>query len=86
MLLKTLRIITIYRFNITMLLLASNIFNVFSPLDQFEIRELISLDLGLLNHFHLSSTNIGLYLIIGCLIVLALNILATNLGKVVSNN
>jgi len=63
-----------------------NNINVFSPLDQFDIKEIFTLDLGLFNELHLSLTNIGLYLTTGGLIVLTFNILATNFGKVVSNN
>ena len=57
-----------------------------SPLDQFEIRNLLSLDAPIFNNLHLSLTNIGLYLTIGTLSILALNVLATNYNKVVSNN
>jgi F-type H+-transporting ATPase subunit a len=57
-----------------------------SPLDQFEIRDLISLDLPVLANIHLSLTNIGLYLVIAFSITLMFNILATNQNKVVSNN
>jgi F-type H+-transporting ATPase subunit a len=57
-----------------------------SPLDQFEIRNLLSLDAPILGNLHLSVTNIGLYLTIGTLLVLTLNILATNYNKIVSNN
>ena len=35
-----------------------------SPLDQFEIRNLLSLDAPILGNLSLSITNIGLYLII----------------------
>jgi F-type H+-transporting ATPase subunit a len=56
-----------------------------SPLDQFEIRNLLSIDAPILGNLHLSITNIGLYLTIGAFIVLTLNILATNYNKVVSN-
>ena len=69
-----------------MLFSAPQIFNIPSPLDQFEIRDLFSLDLPVLNDLHISLTNIGLYLTIGSLIVLSLNILATNYSKIVSNN
>jgi F-type H+-transporting ATPase subunit a len=69
-----------------MLYFTPQIFNIPSPLDQFEIRDLFSLDLPLLNDLHISLTNIGLYLTIGSLIVLSLNILATNYSKIVSNN
>jgi len=56
-----------------------------SPLDQFEIRNLLSIDAPIIGNLHLSITNIGLYLTIGAFIVLTLNILATNYNKVVSN-
>jgi F-type H+-transporting ATPase subunit a len=57
-----------------------------SPLDQFEIRNLLSLDAPILANLHISLTNIGLYLTIGAILVLTLNVLATNYNKVVSNN
>jgi F-type H+-transporting ATPase subunit a len=57
-----------------------------SPLDQFEIRNLLSLDAPILANLHISLTNIGLYLTIGAVLVLTLNVLATNYNKVVSNN
>jgi F-type H+-transporting ATPase subunit a len=57
-----------------------------SPLDQFEIRNLISLDLPVLNNLHISLTNIGLYLSIAVFTALILSILATNYDKIVSNN
>jgi F-type H+-transporting ATPase subunit a len=57
-----------------------------SPLDQFEIRNLLSLDAPILANLHISLTNIGLYLTIGGILVLILNVLATNYNKVVSNN
>jgi len=57
---------------------------VISPLNQFELRDM--LDLNLLNHLHLSITNIGLYLTIGCIIILALNVLSTNYNKIIPNN
>jgi F-type H+-transporting ATPase subunit a len=56
-----------------------------SPLDQFEIRNLLSLDAPILANIHVSLTNIGLYLIVGMLLILSLNILATNYNKIVSN-
>jgi len=57
-----------------------------SPLDQFEIRDLISLDAPILANLHISITNIGLYLTIGFFIALNLNILGNNYNKLVSNN
>lgn len=53
-----------------------------SPLDQFEIRDLISLDV--LNNLHISLTNIGLYLSIATLTVLTLSLLA-NYNNIISN-
>jgi F-type H+-transporting ATPase subunit a len=64
----------------------NNLFTeISSPLDQFEIRNLLSLDAPLLANTHISVTNIGLYLTIGTFLILSLNLLATNYNKVVSN-
>jgi len=57
-----------------------------SPLDQFEIRDLLSIKAPILNNTSLSLTNIGMYLCLGTLVVLCLNLLATNRDKVVSNS
>lgn len=48
----------------------SNILNeicISSPLDQFEIRNFLSLDAPILANLHLSLSNIGLYLTIAAL-------------------
>jgi hypothetical protein len=58
---------------------------VASPLDQFEIKNLISLDLNILGNIQISLTNIGLYLTISAILVLSLNLLATNYNKIVAN-
>ena len=60
--------------------------NIASPLDQFEVRNLLSLDSPLLGNLHISLTNIGLYLTVGFFIALTLNIISNNYNKVVSNN
>lgn len=60
--------------------------DIYSPLDQFEIRNLLSLNAPVLGNIQLSVTNIGLYLTIGTLLIFMLNFLATNYNKVVSNN
>ena len=57
-----------------------------SPLDQFEIRNLISLDAPILGDLHISITNIGLFLTLGTFFILTLNVLAVNYNKVVSDN
>lgn len=59
---------------------------VTSPLDQFEIRNLLSLDAPILGNLQISLTNIGLYLTIGTVLILTLNVLATNYNKVISNS
>jgi F-type H+-transporting ATPase subunit a len=59
---------------------------IISPLDQFEIRDLLSIDAPILGNIHLSITNIGLYLIIGVFFILTLNLLSTNYNKLVGNN
>jgi hypothetical protein len=56
-----------------------------SRLDQFEIRDILNLEV-LGGNLHLSLTNIGLYLTIGALIILVLSIVSTNYNKLVSNN
>jgi len=60
--------------------------DIASPLDQFEIRDLISLDAPILGNLHISLTNIGLYLTIGVFLALSLNVIATNYNKIVSDN
>lgn len=60
--------------------------DILSPLDQFEIRDLLSLDAPILANLHISVTNIGFYLTIGALLILAINLLSINYNKLVSNN
>lgn len=55
-----------------------------SPLDQFEVRDLLSV--AALGNLHISVTNIGLYLTIGGFVALIYKILTANYNKVVSNN
>ena len=57
-----------------------------SPLDQFEIRNLLSLDAPVLANLQISLTNIRLYLTISALIALVLNFLATNYNKLIANS
>ena len=64
----------------------NTLLNITSPLDQFEIRNLLSLDAPILGNLSISLTNIGLYLTIAGYLILVLNLLATNNNKVVSNN
>lgn len=55
-----------------------------SPLDQFEVRDLLSV--AALGNLHISVTNIGLYLTIGGFVAFLYKILTANYKKVVSNN
>ena len=59
---------------------------VLSPLDQFEIRDLFSINANLLGNIHLSLTNIGLYLSISIFIILTYSLLGTNNNKIILNN
>lgn len=58
--------------------------NIISPLDQFEIRNLISLDAPVLGNLSISLTNIGLYLTIAGGLVFIISLLSNN-NRVVSN-
>ncbi|RYE15851.1 MAG: hypothetical protein EOP34_01525 [Rickettsiales bacterium] len=59
--------------------------NIISPLDQFEVRNLLSLDAPILGNLSLSLTNIGLYLTIGGYLLFMISLLSTNNNKVVPN-
>ena len=59
---------------------------IISPLSQFEIRDLLSLDAPVLGNLHISITNIGLYLVLGAFFILVLNLLSTNYNRLVGNN
>lgn len=58
---------------------------ILSPLSQFEIRDLLSIDAPILGNLHFSMTNIGLYLTTGAFFLLVINLLSTNYNKLVSN-
>lgn len=63
-----------------------NYTHITSPLDQFEIRNLLSLDAPILGNLSFSLTNIGLYLTIAGYLVFILHIMSTNYNKVISNS
>jgi len=58
---------------------------IFSPLDQFEIRNLFSIDTPILGNLNLSITNIGLYMTIATLLAFTVSILATNYSRIAPN-
>jgi len=60
--------------------------NLTSPLDQFEIRDLISLNAPVLGNLSLSLANIGLYLTLGGYLVFVLSLVGNNNEKIVSNS
>jgi len=70
-----------------MSILNSNNFNqnISSPLSQFEVRDLLFIDLPILENLHFSITNIGFFLTIGTISIIILNISSTNFNKLVSN-
>lgn len=72
-----------YKFNIVMNY--SHYQNIMSPLDQFEIRNLLSLDAPILGNLSISLTNIGLYLTIAGYLVFVLNLMSTNNNRIISN-
>lgn len=57
-----------------------------SPLDQFEVRDLFSLNANLLGNIQISLTNIGLYLTISTIIIIIYSLLASNNNKIIPNN
>lgn len=59
--------------------------HITSPLDQFEIRNLLSLEAPIFGNLSLSLTNIGLYLTISAYLIIMLSVLSTNNYKIVSN-
>ena len=61
-------------------------FNTLSPLSQFEIRDLLSIDAPIFGNLHISITNIGFYLTIGAIFLTIISLLGTNYNKLVSNN
>lgn len=56
---------------------------IHSPLEQFEVSSLISLDMPIFGQFHFSLTNLGLYTLITVFLVLAFHVVAFNNHKLV---
>jgi F-type H+-transporting ATPase subunit a len=57
-----------------------------APLDQFEIRDLISIGAPILADMYISLTNISFYLIVSFFILLNFNLFSNNLNRLVPNN
>jgi F-type H+-transporting ATPase subunit a len=64
----------------------NSLFFVTSPLDQFEIRDLISIVMPILGNINLSITNMTLYLTISFIIIVALTLITIKSKKVIYNN
>jgi hypothetical protein len=58
---------------------------ILSPLDQFEIRDLLNVDIGILGNSHFAVTNIFLYISLATIIILSFNAINNNFGKLVPN-
>jgi len=58
---------------------------IISPLDQFEIRNLFSIDTPILGNANLSITNISLYMTIATFLAFTVSVLATNYSKIAPN-
>ena len=58
---------------------------IISPLDQFEIRNLLGIETPLLDNINLSITNIGLYLTIAAVLAFFVSILANNVSNIKPN-
>lgn len=79
--------LVIFDFNIFNSYLSKMFFNlVTTPLDQFEIRDLISINAPILADMHISLTNISFYLIVSVYILLNFNLISNNLNKLIPNS
>jgi F-type H+-transporting ATPase subunit a len=58
----------------------------FNPLEQFEIRDFITIDAPILNNFHLSLTNISTYLITSLFIIVFVNFLTGRYSSLIYKN
>lgn len=60
--------------------------HITSPLDQFDIRDFLSIQAPIAGNISLSLTNMGLYLLIAGYLVFIISILSTNGNKIISNS
>jgi F-type H+-transporting ATPase subunit a len=59
------------------------IFTIASPLDQFEVTNLIGINAPILGYLNLSLTNLGLYSLIVLTLILSLHLLTINNNKII---
>lgn len=62
------------------------LFEIQSPLNQFEIRDLLSIHLPIIADINVSITNIGLYITLATCIILSFSLLSDNNDKLITNN
>jgi len=60
-----------------------NQFTISSPLDQFEVTNLIGLNAPILGYLNLSLTNLGLYSLIVLAVILSLHVVTTNNNRII---
>jgi len=60
-----------------------NQFTISSPLDQFEVTNLIGLNAPILGYLNLSLTNLGLYSLVVLAVILSLHIVTTNNNRII---
>jgi len=60
-----------------------NQFTISSPLDQFEVTNLIGLNAPILGYLNLSLTNLGLYSLIVLAVILSLHFVTTNNNRII---
>jgi F-type H+-transporting ATPase subunit a len=65
--------------------MTNSLFLIINPLDQFEIRDLISIHTPILGNLNISLTNITLYLIISSIILIGITSITNNSKKVIFN-
>ena len=63
-----------------------NMFTILNPLDQFEIRDLLIMEIPLINNIHISLTNMTLYLTISFIIIVIMNTMTNKNMNVVYRN
>lgn len=57
-----------------------------SPLEQFDVVDLISLNAPIFNYFNIALTNFALYSLIALFMILALHLYADNENKLIPSN
>jgi NADPH-dependent 7-cyano-7-deazaguanine reductase QueF-like protein len=77
----------LFLFTRLMLFVKTKMFNLYlNPLNQFEIRELISINLPLLGDSNIAITNISLYVFISFVLITKLNFMTNKKVTLVQTN